>query len=67
MYQNKMRQIRKEKHMTLKEIAEKTEISIGYLCHLELGTRTNPSTEILEKIAKALNKSVIDIFFKEEE
>ncbi|MFR8116929.1 MAG: helix-turn-helix domain-containing protein [Clostridia bacterium] len=63
MYQNKMRKIRMEKGMTLKEVAEKTGISVGYLCHLEIGTRKNPSTEIMDKIAIALNRSIGDIFF----
>jgi len=37
----------------------------GYLCHLENGTRKNPSVEVMEKIAKALNTNVFEIFFEE--
>ena len=63
MYKNKMREIRESKGMTLKELSEKTKITIGYLCHLEKGNRENPSTEVMEKIAKALGKSIPEIFF----
>ncbi len=65
MYQNRMRAIRKEKGITLTEIANKTGISIGYLSHLEKGTRKNPSIEIMDKISKYLDKSVSDVFFTE--
>ena len=65
LYQNRMEQIRKEKGITLAEIAKKTGISIGYLSHLENGTRKNPSIEMMDKIAKALGKSVFDVFFTE--
>lgn len=63
MYQNKIKQYRKEKGLTLREVALKCNISAGYLCHLEKGNRENPSTEVMEKIAKALGKSIPEIFF----
>lgn len=63
MYQNRMKQIRKEKGITLTELSIKTGISIGYLSHLENGTRKNPSIEIMDKLAMALDKSVSDVFF----
>ena len=63
MYQNTMKQIRKEKGITLTELSIKTGISIGYLSHLENGTRKNPSIEIMDKIAIVLDKSVSDVFF----
>lgn len=65
MYQNKMKQIRKEKGITLTDLSTITQISIGYLSHLEKGTRKNPSIEIMDKISKALDKSVSDVFFTE--
>ena len=65
MYKNRMKQIRKEKGITLTYMSEKTGISIGYLCHLEKGTRKNPSIEIMDKIVKVLEKSVSDVFFTE--
>lgn len=65
MYQNKMQQIRKEKGISLTYLSEKTGISIGYLCHLEKGTRKNPSFEKMDKIAKVLEKSVSEVFLAE--
>ena len=40
---NNINAIRKQKKLTLNELAKKTNISIGYLCHLEKGSRKNPS------------------------
>ncbi len=63
MYRNKMREIRESQGMQLKDLSLKTGITAGYLCHLEKGTRTNPSLQIMEKIAKALKKEITDVFF----
>ena len=63
MCKNRIKSIRKENGLTLLEISIKSGISVGYLCHLEKGTRNNPSLEVMEKIAKALNKSVAEVFF----
>ena len=65
MYFNKLKIIRKEKGMTLEELASKCDISAGYLCHLEKGTRTHPSIEVMERISKALNKTIFEIFFNQ--
>lgn len=65
MYLNRMKEIRKLKGITLTDLSNKTGISIGYLSHLENGTRKNPSIEIMDKIAKILDKSVSDVFFTE--
>lgn len=65
MYQNRMQQIRKQKGITLTSLSVKTGISIGYLSHLERGTRKNPSIEMMDKIARVLEKSVSDVFFTE--
>ena len=65
MYKNKIREYRKKEGMTLEEMAGKIGISIGYLCHLEKGTRKNPSTNIMEKVAK-LGKNIAEIFFEGE-
>lgn len=63
MYKNKIREYRQEKQMSMKELAEKSQISVGYLSHLENGSRVNPSTEVMERIAEALNTSIVQIFF----
>lgn len=63
MYHNNMREIRIAQGMTLEELAEKTGISVGYLSHLEIGTRNNPSISSMNKIAEALGKTVSEVFF----
>lgn len=65
MYQNRMKKIRREKGITLAQLATKTGISIGYLSHLENGTRKNPSVKMMDKLAKALEKTIGDVFFKD--
>jgi len=63
MYTNKIKKYRKEKGLTLRELADKCGVSAGYLCHLEKGKRDNPSTEVMENIAIVLNKTIPEIFF----
>ncbi len=63
MYNNQIRKIRDEKGITLLELSDLSGISVGYLCHLEKGTRNNPSLVVMEKISKALNKSIAEVFF----
>lgn len=65
MYKNKIREYRKQTGMSLEEMSSKIGISAGYLCHLEKGTRKNPSTQIMENIAKVLNKTIVEVFFSE--
>lgn len=63
MYQNKIRLYREEIGMSPKELAISSKISLGYLCHLERGTRKNPSVAVMERIAKALGRDLVEIFF----
>ena len=65
MYKNKIKEYRKKKGLTLREVAEKCGISSGYLSHLEKGTRDNPSKEVMENISQVLNKSIPEIFFSD--
>ena len=61
--ENKIKVYRKEKGLTIGELAQLSDLSKGYLCHLENGGRTNPTMKVCEKIAKALDKKVMEIFF----
>lgn len=63
MYKNKIREFRNEIGMNQEELARKAGISTGYLCHLEKGSRANPSIQVMEKIAKVLGKNIAEIFF----
>lgn len=53
---NNIKKFRKEQGYTLIELANKVGISSGYLCHLENGSRKNPSINIMEKIALVLQQ-----------
>jgi len=64
MYTNKIKNFRWKKGITLVELAELSGISVGYLCHLENGTRKNPSIEVMESIASALGKTIMEVFFE---
>ena len=66
MYFNKLKRFRQDKGMTLENLAKKAGVSAGYICHLENGSRNHPSIEIMEKIAKALDKTIFEIFFNEQ-
>jgi transcriptional regulator with XRE-family HTH domain len=50
---DKIKTLRKRAHLTLKVLAQKSNISISYLCDIEKG-RSNPSLATLESIATAL-------------
>lgn len=63
MYKNKIKVYRELRGLTLKALAERCGVSAGYLCHLEKGNRDNPSTEVMENIAMALDKSIPEVFF----
>ena len=65
MYKNRIKEYRTKSGLTIRELAEKSNISVGYISHLEKGTRVNPSTEVMEDIATALNKTIAEIFFSE--
>ena len=63
MFNNKMREIRIAQGITLEELSKKTGVSVGYLSHLERGTRNNPSIKLMDKIAYELGKSILEVFF----
>ena len=63
MYKNYLKYIREQKEMTLLSLSKLSGVSVGYLCHLEKGTRNNPSLEVMEKISKALDKTITEVFF----
>ena len=62
MYHNRMREIRISQGITLDQLSKETGISVGYLSHLERGTRKNPSINYMYKIADALGKSMLEVF-----
>lgn len=59
---NRIKEIRLKKGIKLIELAELSNLSNGYISHLENGTRTNPSCKTMMKIAKVLNEDISKIF-----
>lgn len=64
MVASKLKYYRKKQKLTLKELSEKTGISVGYLSHLENGSRSNPSMKTMYKISQAVNTSIEAVFFE---
>ena len=58
---NALRQLRKNKGLTLAELAEQTGSYVGNLSRIERD-QANPSLELLYRIAEALGYSMADIF-----
>ena len=61
---NNIRKIRKEKRMTIEELAELSGLSKVYLYHLENGTRNNPSYEVMKKVSIGLARTIEDVFLR---
>lgn len=62
---NMLREKREQAGLTLEELAQSTGYSIGFLSHLENGSR-NPSMDTMRVLASALDSKVSEIFFPEE-
>ena len=62
----RLRLIRKEHQFTLKDLSELADLSVPYLSDMERGV-VNPSVETLQKVAKAYNMTVKDLFSGVEE
>jgi len=60
----KLKKIREKKGFTIEKLAEAANISAGYLCRLENGSRNNPSILVMKNIAKALGVDISEIFFE---
>ena len=56
----KLKNLRKQRGVTLKQMAERTGLSIGYLSNIERDL-TSPALDHLESIAKALDAPVISL------
>jgi transcriptional regulator with XRE-family HTH domain len=67
MLGNTIKDLRKLKHLSQKELAEKCKLSASYIQQIELGQKNNPSLEVLIKIAKALDVSVTNLRYPTDE
>lgn len=54
----KIKTIRELKGKSQVKVANDSKITAAYLCELETGIKTNPSYDVLERIAKALDVPV---------
>ncbi len=59
-----IKQLRKDKGLSLRETAKRTNMSSSYLSQLENGHNTNPKKEILIKLASVLDIPYIDLLMK---
>ena len=62
----KIKNLRKERKISQKRLAELSGISGSFLCDIEKG-RTNPSIVTLQKIANNLNTEIKNFFEREED
>lgn len=60
-----LKKLRKERKLTLKELAEQTDVSISFLSQVERG-KSSVTLESLKKVADALNVNP-SVFFAEDE
>lgn len=61
MIGNRIRKYRKLRKFTQKELAFSVGVSTGYIQMLELGKKNNPSMEVMNKLAEALDVSIHDL------
>jgi len=57
--------LKEQKPMMQKELAEKAKIPAPSLCNIEKGKYKNPTWEILNKIAHALECDISDLFISD--
>lgn len=50
-----LRVLRQKDGQTVRGLAEKAELSPGYLCDLENGKRPRPTAQVIRRLATALN------------
>lgn len=58
MIGNRIQKLRKSRGLSLSELAEKAGVAKSYLSNVERNIQSNPSLQILEKIADVLNISL---------
>lgn len=58
---DKIKQIRKDKKMSLSELAEKAGVAKSYLSSIERNIQTNPSIQFIEKVSVVLDVSVNEL------
>ncbi|WP_068773733.1 helix-turn-helix domain-containing protein [Paenibacillus sp. FJAT-26967] len=60
-FYDKLRDLRKLKGYTIRELADRSGVSAGYISQLENGNRNVPSPEVLMKLSEGLNIPYADL------
>lgn len=60
-----IKQLRRNKNISLSELSRRTNISRAYLFDLENNRRFNPTLKILSDISEALEVNIKDLFYTE--
>lgn len=60
---NKVRYYRVKGNLLLKDLSEKTGLSVGHLSHIENGSK-QPSKSAMESIANAVGRTVPEVFYE---
>ncbi len=60
---SKLKELRISKGYTLKELSRLSGVSTTYLSCIENGIQTNPSLDIVDKIARGLKEDVVYIYY----
>lgn len=60
--ENNIKKLREEQGLSQEKLAELSHLSVGYICHLEKGSRKNPTYNAMVDISKALNKEIAEVF-----
>ncbi len=59
----KLKEIRIQKGLTIRELANKANVAYSYISELENLNKSNPSKETMDKLAKALGVTVAELFY----
>jgi XRE family transcriptional regulator of biofilm formation len=59
----RIRLIRVEKGLSLSELGKKADVAKSYLSNVERNIKTNPSVQLVEKVAKALDVPVDQLLY----
>ena len=65
MVKNKIKHYREKNNLTQQELAEKSKVSRNTISALETQENVNVTYDVMQKIAEALGKKAMEIFFEE--
>lgn len=63
---DKIKALRKEKNLSISELAEKAGVAKSYLSSIERNIQTNPSIQFMEKVCRVLDISVNELVLEDQ-